>query len=97
MDEARLNVLLPLVATVEAVANEDVDVDFVKMPLGVSGLLLFWPSSRQRPVEEQGVLSDGAVAVMDIIFAYAMFEEDGISILVCVMPLGAAVRCVRPA
>ena len=67
MDDTRLNVLLPLVAKVEAVPNEDVEVDFVKTPWGVSGLLLFLPSSRRRPVEEQGVLLDGAVAVMDTI------------------------------
>ena len=68
MDETRLNVLLPLVATVEAVPNEEVEVDFAKTPFGrVSGLLLFLPSSRRRPVEEQGVLLDGAVAVMDTI------------------------------
>ena len=77
MDETMLNVLLPLVATVEAVANEEVEVDFAKTPFGrVSGLLLFLPSSRRRPVEEQGVLLDGALAVMDTIFAYAMIVEE---------------------
>lgn len=66
MDDTRLNVL-PLVATVEAAPNEDVEVDFVKMPFGVSGLLLFLLCSRRRPVEEQGVPLEGAVAVMDTI------------------------------
>ena len=57
MDEMRLNILLSLVATVEAVPNEEVEVDFVKtLPFDVPGLILFLPRSDRRPVEEQELL-----------------------------------------
>ena len=71
MDEARLNVLPPLEETVEAVPNDEAEVDFSKTPfaLGASGLLLFLPSRRRRPVEELGVRFDWAVAVMDTIIS----------------------------
>ena len=86
MDDMRLNVLLCsllLVATVDAVQNEDVDVDFVKASR-MPGLVLFLPSSScRRPVEEQGPVALVWEAVMDTIIIQPIWEVivAGISII----------------
>ena len=71
MDDTRLSVLLLcsllLVATVDAVQNEFVDVDFVKASRQMPGLALFLPSSCRRPAEEQGPAVSVLEAVMDTI------------------------------